>query len=804
MIGQTLGHYRILDRLGVGGMGEVFLAEDLRLHRPVALKLLRGRADCPDETRERLLREARAASVLNHPNIAAIYDVGEAEDGGAPVSFLAMEFVEGKTLSEFLAPLPPDDPARLDRLLELSPQIVSALQAAHERGVVHRDLKPSNLMVTTGGLVKVLDFGVALSRRVGKPDESTWTEARWSMRPDGQDGSVVGTPFYMAPEQALGQTTDARADIFSLGVVLYEAVSGRRPFDGADATQVLDAVLHQSAPPLSTALVPALAADARIAAMEKVLARMLAKDPARRFATMSDVGTELGRLAAVAPRAAEVEVSPSLRPSGLTVAVLGFRNITGGGEDDWLALALTETVTSALAAIDGLQVFGRDRVADALRRMAEESDGPEDGDRAEATATRLGRRVGARWVVEGGFQRLGEPVRATAQIVETESGKVLRAVQADGEMGSIFALQDRLVEQLATGLRTSVAAVEAGGGETTVLAAFEALQRGLLNARVDTHESWERALLFFERAVGLDPEYARAQLELGVAYAQKAENLVAPEFRDRALVALRRARDLKPRWARPWREIGMTLVYMGRESEGLENLRHALKLAPEDATVLSGIGRAHFLGRGDFAAAAESLRRAVEKNPQGGWYWLQLAHVLALSRELVEGDAAAERAVALQEEFVSGQQGVLIVGAHMRRAHLAALRGDPDAAIAHLQREVNFLQGVDHSLRARILIELNLRLGAAHRALGNAANAEAAFRVAIEAFERRVSLGADDPYTRYYAAGAHALLGHADLALASLAKAVAERPALTRARARIEPEFEGLRGDERFERMMRD
>jgi TolB-like protein/tetratricopeptide (TPR) repeat protein len=798
MIGKALSHYRILDRLGEGGMGEVFLAEDQRLHRPVALKLLRGEACCEGDLRDQLLREARAASALNHPNIAAVYEVGEAESEGEPLAFLAMEYVKGETLTGFLAATPFDDPARLDRVLELLGQMVAALQAAHARGVVHRDLKPSNLMVTDEGLVKILDFGVAQSRRVGGADDSTWT---WTAGPDGGAGMpkdrVAGTPSYMAPEQALGRPTDARADVFALGVVLFEAIAGRRPFEGETMAAVLDAVVHRPPPAFGAVLPPALATDPRVPGLERLLQRMLAKDPAQRPPSMREVAREVARLPSP-PRAGGPAREETA--AGLTVAVLGFRNVTGGGEDDWLASALTDTVTTAFAAIDGLEVYGRDRVADALRHMAEEDDPALDS--SERRALRLGRRLGARWVVEGGFQRRGEQVRATAQILETESGKVVRAVQADGEMAAIFRLQDRLVSDLATGLRTSVAQAAEGGGETAVVGAFEALQRGVLNARVDTHESWERALLFFERAVALDPDYARAHLELGVAYAQKAESLVAPEFHERALAALRRARDLRPRWARPWREIGMSLVYLGRESEGLENIAHALKLAPDDATVLAGAGRAHFLGRGDFAQAAAFLARAVERNPQAGWYWLQLAHCRALLRDLDGGEIAAERAAEMQEEFLSGQQGVLIVGAHMRRAHLASLRGRPDVAVAHLQREVVFLQGIDHSLRSRILIELNMRLGAAHRALGNTANADAALRIALEAFERRAALGADDPYTRYYAAGAHALRGDADEAIASLRRAIAGRPAFTRARARIEPEFEGLRGERRFDALL--
>ncbi|MEZ4654332.1 MAG: serine/threonine-protein kinase [Candidatus Eisenbacteria bacterium] len=250
MIGSTISHYRILQRLGEGGMGEVFHAEDLRLHRPVALKLLRQREGCVDEERARLLREARAASALSHPNIAVIYDVEEAETPEGRVFLLAMEYVDGRTLTELID----ESPISLDQTLEIVGQTADALAQAHAAGVVHRDIKPSNLMVALGR-VKVLDFGLAQMQPATGADDSTWTRDADASR----EASWAGTPHYMSPEQALGRPLDPGSDVFSLGIVFYELLTGRRPFEGDNLVELATAILHHVPFPMPARLSDPLA-----------------------------------------------------------------------------------------------------------------------------------------------------------------------------------------------------------------------------------------------------------------------------------------------------------------------------------------------------------------------------------------------------------------------------------------------------------------------------------------------------------------------------------------------------------------
>lgn len=776
MIDTTISHYRIIERLGEGGMGEVFRAEDLRLHRPVALKMLRQRQGTIDQERSRLLREARAASALNHPNIAVIYDVEESETPEGRVFLLAMEYVPGKTLAQVMT----ESSLTLDQILEIIGQAADALAEAHSHGVVHRDVKPSNLMVTQGR-VKVLDFGLALMQGGLGVDDSTWTRDAAA----SSEGAWAGTPHYMSPEQALGQPLDARSDVFSLGIVFYELLTGRRPFEGSNVIQVANAILHHDPLPL-----PVRFSDPRMPQVERLVERMLVKDLQSRMKDLREVQAECDRM--------RTGTLPSLPGSGsLTVGIAGFANITHHPEDEWLRTGLLETVTAALQEIEGLEVWGRDRLRETLRRLGAEAIelGPED-------AVEVGRATGARWVIAGGFQRLGEQVRVTARVVEVESGKVVRAVKRDGRFDAIFELQDHIVSDLVAGLRRSVSDVNEG--ETTqIVAAYQALSVGLLNIRADTYESIDRAILYFERAVSLDPKYLRAQLELGAAYAQKGDYLSAPELHQKGESVLRRVIDSNPRLPRAWRELGVTLVARSRVEEGLDCLRQAVSLAPEDPRALAGLARGLFIGRGEFARAADLYEEALARAPQGGWYWMQLSHCCALLRDFERGEPAARRAIELQEAFLSGQQGVQLVGGYMRLAHLQALRGEFVESAASCEREFSFVEHLDHALRSRIRIELSLRLGLARLRSGQE-SAQSALANGISAFEARVALGADDPSTRYYAAAIHAVLGDIDSALDLLESTIRDSPHFARARAAIEPEWDTIRTVPRFQGLVTD
>jgi TolB-like protein/predicted Ser/Thr protein kinase len=456
MLGEVASRYRIVDRLGTGGMGEMYLAEDLRLRRQVALKMLPpSRGD--DAARARLLREARVASSLAHPNIAVIYEIDEVEGPAGRTSFIAMEYVPGRTLGQ----LARGRSLSAAEIVALVRQVAEGLAEAHDRGVIHRDVKSSNVMVTDSGRVKVLDFGLAkYTPPVGE------AASTWSRKGEGRSGPgvIVGTVAYMSPEQALGRELDLRTDIFSLGVVLYELLAGELP-------------------PL------ALSGESLAPELQRIVRKMLAKDPAGQYQTMRELGRDLDVLERHPNR-----VASAAPPAENAVAVMTFTNITRDREDDWLGTGIAETVTADLKRVEGLTVVARERIWEVLRKLGGPAAVPD-----EALATRLGRELDARWVDGGGYQRLGEVVRVTARITDIETGALARTVKLDGRMGEIFALQDRIVGELSEGLRLDLGGAARGAQETHVVDAYEAFARGLLNLRLESYESLDRGALLRAR-----------------------------------------------------------------------------------------------------------------------------------------------------------------------------------------------------------------------------------------------------------------------------------------------------------------
>ncbi len=781
MLGETIAHYRLTDRLGAGAMGEVFLAEDTRLHRPVALKMLSAEAGDDEAAAARLVREARVASALTHPNIAVIYEIGEIEREGRRRGFIAMEYVPGRTLAEIAS----ERRLEVGEILGIARQIAEALAEAHHRGVVHRDVKPGNVMMTDRGLVKVLDFGLAKYAPAGT-ETATWSGAhRLVERP----GAVMGTLAYMSPEQARGGVVDERSDVFSLGVLIYELLEGTRPFTGSNTVELLEAILREPPPPLVRHEGP-LAKE-----LGQVVVRMIEKEPERRHRDMDAVRRDLESL--LSGRAPAASTAESETPS---IAVMSFTNITRSDEDDWLGTGIAETVSSGLATVPDLAVVSRARVSEVLRKL-----GGASGDE-ETLAPRLGRELGARLVVSGGYQRLSDQVRVTARVTDLSTGTVVQTLKVDGSMAGIFDLQDRILGELSAGLRLHLPASAATASrdlyETRSIEAYEAFAKGLINLRAESPDALDRAILHFERSVALDPDYAAAHVQRGMAYELKADYLSMPELYDRALASVDRALVLRPGFVQAHRTRASVLLDLGREDEALEAIERALALDPGAAYAHQTLGRIHFIGFGDFARAAEHYEKALTLNPHAGWSALQLAHAAALAGDATRAEAAAWRAVVLQEEFLSGREGQLIVGAYVRLGQALALQGRYEEALHQFGREVEFLQRVDHALRSRIFIELHQRIGDARIRFGDAAGGRAALNLAIEAFERRLRTGADDPFTRYYAACAYALRGETDKALCSLEKAARSRRRLTGARARVEPALESLRALPRFEALV--
>jgi len=784
VIGTTVQHYRIGELLGSGGMGEVYRAEDVRLGRAVALKFLPAALKADPDSRARLLNEARAASLLRSPNIAVTFDIGEF--GGA--DYIVMEYVEGELLSARVA----SGPLPVREVVEVGMQVADALDEAHARGIVHRDIKSGNLMRTGRGLIKVLDFGLAkFLRAPGQDEAAAVTQPQVTVA-----GMVVGTVSYMAPEQALGHEVDHRSDLFSLGVVLYELATGRTPFVGGSPTEIIDRILHEIPPP------PSRYVSAVPASLDAVIARALEKNPVFRYqaardlhADLRDIAHEMDGARRRSSSRAAVTAAPPPRIES-SVAVMTFTNITREPGDDWIGTGIAETVTSDLKNIEGLTVIGRARVFDALRNLSS------DANLNDSLAIDIGRRLGATWVVVGGFQRMGDLVRITANFVETATGEVRNTVKVDGTINDIFSLQDRIVYGLSQGLNLALRGTEIAGierRETMSVAAYESYARGMLNLRLATRESLDRAIASFEDATRLDPEYARAWAALGGAYGIKGEFLNIRDLTLRALEYEQRAlmidSDLPD--AHMW--MGTALLGLGRMDDAIASIKRAVALEPENGQAYQGLARAYWVGKGDFAAAIPQFERAIELNPEAGYSYLQLGLLLSWEGRYEEAERVCRRAVELQDQYLSGNAGLQVVGANARLGYVYYLQGRYEDAIRQYERGLAFVSSSDHALKERSGIELNAKLGSAYHRLGRADDAKRFFERALKTFSGRVANGADDPFTRYYIACVHALRGDADRAFESIQRVSAALPALTAARVLRDPDLESLRGDPRFE-----
>jgi TolB-like protein len=531
-IGTSIDRYRIVDLLGHGGMGEVYLAVDTRLDRKVAVKVLPGAFAGDGERLRRFEREARSASALNHPNILTIHEIGEAP-AGAGSRYIVAEYVEGETVRELVRRGPLGPSAALD----VARQVASALEAAHAAGIVHRDIKPENVIVRPDGLVKVLDFGLAklADRPAGLSDRqaAALEPSLLSTTP----GAVMGTVYYMSPEQARGLEVDHRADIFSLGVMLYEMLTGRRPFEGATANEVTAAILEREPAALGTLVPPGL---------ERALGRMLAKEPAARYESASELRADLqglrdaegapaaprrrarGRwlaatvglaLVALAPAATWLwyPASPAGGPARLeTLAVLPLRSLGAGADQEYLGLGIADTIITRVSRIGGLTV----RPTSAVRKYVD----------PEVDPLEVGRRLRVDAVLDGSVQRAGDRLRVNVSLLRVEDAALLWAESFDLPADDIFTVQDEVSRQVASRLRVSLTSSEEARlarRETASPEAYHYYAKGVYHFSNrdwadETRGESDQATELFKKAIEHDPGYALAHAQLGYAYAWTA------------------------------------------------------------------------------------------------------------------------------------------------------------------------------------------------------------------------------------------------------------------------------------------
>jgi serine/threonine-protein kinase len=666
MIGQTISHYRIVEQLGAGGMGVVFKAQDSRLERAVALKFLPEQLAQQPQALERFRREARAASALNHPGICTIYDIGE-QDGRA---FIAMEFIDGETLRSHIhgKALP------VEELLELGIQIAEALDAAHAEGIVHRDIKPANIFVTKRGRAKVLDFGLAklVPKGVAIADADSGGDTSTST---SIAGIISGTPSYMSPEQVRGDALDARTDIFSLGLVLYEMATGRQAFGGGTGGAIIEAVLTR--PPVSVRSInPEIPP-----ALEAIIEKALHKDREQRYQHAADLladlqrlqrdfdlgrtdqaGDSASRLASTAGpissasqriSRATAQQSGSFRAPRVaktisSLAVLPFENVSRDPENDYLSDGITRSLINNLATVPKLRVMAQSTV---FRYKGREID-----------PQAVGRELNVRAMLTGRVMQSGGSLRIGTELVDVATGSQIWGAQFDRKPGDIFVIQDEISSEIWGKLRLELTRAEKKRlvkRHTEDAEAYRLYLQGHHHWNRWTEEGFYKAIGYFQQAIQKDPSYALAYAGVADSYVLLGWNSYLPpkdafpKGKAAAMAALEIAPDLGEAhtdlatvlWLHDWqwpeaqREFQRSLqlnpcyptanhyyaeclMTMGRNAEALTRMKKSLELDPLSLIINVAIGWAHYHAR-QYDEAVAQLLRTVELDPNYPMtYWI--------------------------------------------------------------------------------------------------------------------------------------------------------------------------------------
>lgn len=730
--GFRVGPYEILSLLGAGGMGEVYKARDTRLRRVIALKILPEKAVADAAQKQRFLAEAQAASKLNHPNIVTIYDISE-ENG---ICFIAMEYVAGATLEQANtgSGLPLKD------VIKYAAQIADALTAAHSTGIIHRDLKPANIVISEDGRVKLLDFGLAKLIEPAMPDAETAS-------PRTVPGTIMGTVAYMSPEQAQGRELDARSDIFSFGLVLYEMLCGQRAFHGDSWVATLAAILHDEPRSLRDIkpTIPAI--------VEQHVGRCLRKDPGQRFQSMLEVKQALA-----------ADTLPVItHEQGASIAVLPFVNLSADKENEYFSDGLAEEIINALTRVPELRVIARTS-AFAFR-------GKEQGLRT------IGDRLRVGTVLEGSVRRAANRIRITAQLIKVEDESHLWSEVYDREMTDIFAIQDEISQAIANVLKVKLASPRR---HTTSIEAFQSYLQGLYCYQRYTPESLAKAKESFELALTHDPGYAPAYAGLAVFYlgvgALSLKRMT--EMAPLAKAAAEKALAIDHGLSEAHSVLGVVVGAVEYDWKSAErHFQAAMAVDPVPPLVRLRYALYFLTPLRRFEEAVTQYQRALETDPLSMMVHFGLSFTLYCEGRYDEAVEHAANAVELYPDYWL---------VHFAMGLVLSQKGPVEESIASLETTVQL--SPSFALASGFL-------AASYARSGDSGRAEQLMKeVMSRSSKQYVSPACFAVY--------HAAVGQADKMFEFLQAALAERdPYLTRMDA--EPYFKSFRSDQRYRDVLR-